>query len=133
VPLVIARAIVLVCAWLAWRYTESTQEVARSNAERKMQRLLYEHDAKYSPPISAQRVARLSTQPPEIRDRQPNETGVPTAQVKLAGSVSHGSDAGAQDPKAHFTSHVVYPADAHFYLDIARRNGLWQIDLFSFG
>ena len=54
--LVIATAIVLVCAWLAWRYTESTQEVARSNAERRMQRLLYEHDAKYSPPISAQRV-----------------------------------------------------------------------------
>jgi hypothetical protein len=133
--LVIATAIVLVFVWLVWRYTKSTQEDARSYAERTMQRLLYEHDAKYFAtnlgpkglpgyPLNHQKYAIASL----------TKLGVPTAPVKLTGSVSYGSDPGAHDPRARFTSHVVYPAaDARFYLDIARRNGLWQIDLFSFG
>ena len=97
-------------------------------------RLLYEHDAKYFATNLSPKA--LPGYPPNHQKyviASLTKLGVPTAPVKLAGSVSYGSDPGAQDPKARFTSHVVYPADAHFYLDIARRNGLWQIDLFSFG
>lgn len=133
--LVIASTIVILCGWLAWQYTSSTEDEARVYAARTLDRLVFAHDAKYL-------AANLSTVAlpgyPASQQRYAiaclTKLGVPVAPLKLEGAVTFSSDPGARDPKGHFESHVVYPAaDARFYLDVARRHGVWRIDLFSFG
>jgi hypothetical protein len=42
-----ASSIVIVCAWLAWQYSASTENEARSYAAHTLDRLSFAHDAKY--------------------------------------------------------------------------------------
>lgn len=130
---IIAGTIVLLCCWLAWQYSASTDDEARTYAARALERLAVAHDASYfaanlSPvarpgyPASQQKYVMASL----------TSLGVPVGPIKLEGAVTFGSDPGAQDPKGHFESHIIYPvADARIYLDVARRGGFWQIDSFA--
>jgi hypothetical protein len=133
--LIIASAIVILCGWLAWRYSVSTEDEARAYAARTLDRLAFAHDANYL----AANLSQLA--PPGYPVRQQKfvigsltKLGVPVTPIKLKGTMTFGSAPDDQDPKGHFESHVIYPAaDARLYLDVTRHNGVWRIDLFSFG
>lgn len=131
--LVIAIGVMSLVGWLAWRGSEATEDEARAYADRTLQRLLFNHDAKYF-------AANLS---PAARPRYPagqqryiitslTSLGLPSAPVHLNGAVTYGTDPGVHDPTGHFEAQVVYPAArSHVYLDVARRQGLWRIDYFG--
>lgn len=128
--LLIGLAIVGVIGWLALSYSESTGEDARAFAEQTIRRLVLAHNGSYlNRHLSANSRAHFTTARQQYTISSLTNLGTPTQPYKVEGEVSYGLDPGKQDPEGHFHAHLLYPtAQADLYLEIARREGRWQID-----
>lgn len=131
--LLITITTVIVCGWLIWKYSASTEEEARAYVDRSVHRLAFAHDPNYlATNLSATALPDYPLSHQQWIMSCLTKLGVPVESAKITGSVSHNSISDAQDPEGHFKARLIYPkSEAYIYLDVACRHGRWQIDSFA--